>query len=32
MGTCFDNIINCHDDSCEEGPDCGGPVRKNVHG
>ncbi len=25
IGTCYDNIKNCHDDSCEEGVDCGGP-------
>lgn len=27
-GNCFDNIINCHDDLCEEGVDCGGPCDK----
>lgn len=25
VGTCEDGIKNCHDDSCEEGVDCGGP-------
>lgn len=28
QGTCFDNIINCHDNRCEEGLDCGGPCEK----
>ena len=23
--SCFDGIVNCHDGSCEEGVDCGGP-------
>jgi len=27
-GNCFDNLINCHDDKCEEGIDCGGPCDK----
>lgn len=25
IGTCSDNIKNCHDGLCEEGVDCGGP-------
>ena len=25
--TCFDNLKNCHDGSCEEGIDCGGPCK-----
>lgn len=25
--SCFDGIKNCHDGSCEEGIDCGGPCR-----
>jgi hypothetical protein len=25
IGTCNDNIMNCHDGSCEEGIDCDGP-------
>jgi hypothetical protein len=25
VGTCSDSIKNCHDGSCEEGIDCGGP-------
>jgi hypothetical protein len=25
--SCFDGIENCHDGSCEEGIDCGGPCR-----
>ncbi|MBN1792605.1 hypothetical protein JW826_02885 [Candidatus Woesearchaeota archaeon] len=25
LGTCDDEIMNCHDGSCEEGIDCGGP-------
>ena len=25
VGTCFDLIKNCHDNSCETGVDCGGP-------
>lgn len=25
IGTCQDGIKNCHDNSCEEGIDCGGP-------
>jgi len=25
--TCFDGIKNCHDGSCEEGIDCGGPCK-----
>ena len=25
IGTCDDGIKNCHNDSCEEGVDCGGP-------
>ncbi len=25
IGTCDDNIKNCHNESCEEGIDCGGP-------
>ena len=25
IGTCSDDIKNCHDDACEEGVDCGGP-------
>ncbi len=25
IGTCYDNIKNCHDNLCEEGVDCGGP-------
>ena len=25
IGTCSDGIKNCHDGSCEEGVDCGGP-------
>ncbi|MBN2013863.1 MAG: S8 family serine peptidase [Candidatus Altiarchaeota archaeon] len=25
--SCFDGIKNCHDNSCEEGIDCGGPCR-----
>ena len=28
QGTCFDNLINCHDNKCEEGIDCGGPCDK----
>jgi hypothetical protein len=28
IGTCFDNLINCHNDKCEEGIDCGGPCEK----
>ncbi len=28
LGTCFDNLINCHDNKCEEGIDCGGPCEK----
>ncbi|MGV8086064.1 MAG: hypothetical protein ACP5N1_00380 [Candidatus Woesearchaeota archaeon] len=28
LGTCFDNIINCHNDDCEDGVDCGGPCDK----
>lgn len=25
IGTCYDNIKNCHDNLCETGVDCGGP-------
>jgi hypothetical protein len=28
VGTCFDNLINCHDGKCEEGIDCNGPCEK----
>jgi uncharacterized membrane protein YgcG len=28
LGNCFDNLINCHNNSCEEGVDCGGPCEK----
>lgn len=28
LGSCFDNLINCHDGLCEEGVDCGGPCDK----
>lgn len=24
-GNCFDGVMNCHDQSCEQGIDCGGP-------
>ncbi len=27
-GNCFDNIVNCHGNLCEEGVDCGGPCEK----
>lgn len=27
-GNCFDGLINCHDGSCEEDVDCGGPCEK----
>jgi uncharacterized membrane protein YgcG len=27
-GSCFDNLINCHNSLCEEGVDCGGPCEK----
>jgi hypothetical protein len=27
-GTCFDNLVSCHDNACEEGVDCGGPCAK----
>jgi hypothetical protein len=27
-GSCFDNLINCHDGLCEGGVDCGGPCDK----
>ncbi|HEY9705471.1 MAG TPA: hypothetical protein V6C58_23740, partial [Allocoleopsis sp.] len=28
IGTCFDNLINCHDGDCERGIDCDGPCDK----
>ena len=28
LGNCFDNLINCHDNNCEDGVDCGGPCEK----
>ncbi len=28
LGNCFDNLINCHDNLCEEGVDCGGSCEK----
>ncbi|MFH1641755.1 MAG: putative Ig domain-containing protein [Nanoarchaeota archaeon] len=27
QGDCFDALQNCHDGSCEEGADCGGPCK-----
>jgi hypothetical protein len=32
IGTCSDSVKNCHDGSCEEGIDCGGPCQscKNI--